>query len=112
MVTGKGKNSTAISLNHFKLKNFFEIIETGSPTEPRKVDGIKRVLDTLSDFKKEEIIYIGDAPSDIEASRMAGIPIVAAAWAETAEPEKLISLKPDELFYTIESFRSWLYSRI
>ena len=40
---------------------------------------------------------------DIIASRKAGIP-VAAAWADTAEPEKLQGLKPGEIFYTIKSF--------
>ncbi|WP_316735211.1 HAD family hydrolase [Pedobacter aquatilis] len=112
MVTGKGNYSTEISLKQFKLNHFFEIIETGAPTGPRKVDGIKIVLEALSSLNKEEIIYVGDAPSDIEASRSVGISVIAAAWAETAEPEKLIPLKPDELFYTIEDFKGWLYSRI
>ncbi len=112
MVTGKGKYSTAISLKHFKLSNFFEIIETGAPSGPRKVDGIKAVLSALPELKPEEVIYVGDAPSDIEASRKVGIPVVAAAWAETAEPEKLIPLKPDEIFYNIEEFKNWLYSNI
>ena len=112
MVTGKGKHSTAISLQYFGLEDFFEIIETGSPNGQKKAEGIQQVLEFLIGIQKEEVIYVGDAPSDIIASRNAGVRVVAAAWAATAEPEKLIALSPDELFYTIEDFTDWLYSRI
>jgi phosphoglycolate phosphatase/pyrophosphatase PpaX len=112
MVTGKGKHSTDISLKYFKLTHYFEIIETGLPGGPRKAEGIQLILGLLGDIKKEEIIYVGDAPSDIIASRKVGVPVVAAAWAETAEPKKLKELNPDELFYTITDFTHWLYDKI
>ena len=112
MVTGKGKNSTDISLRHFALTHFFEMIETGSPKGARKAEGIQMILDGLTDIKKDEIIYVGDAPSDVIASRKVGIPVIAAAWSDTAEPEKLQEMKPDELFYTIKDFEDWLMERI
>jgi HAD superfamily hydrolase (TIGR01549 family) len=110
MVTGKGKHSTDISLKQFGLANYFEIIETGSPAGPRKADGIEQVLGIWPDLSKEEVIYVGDAPSDITACRQVGIPVIAAAWAETAEPEKLKALQPDELFYTVKEFAEWLFT--
>lgn len=112
MVTGKGERSTSISLRYFELTHFFEIIETGLPKGPRKAEGIQLILDCWNDLRNEEVIYVGDAPSDIMASRKAGIPVVAAAWADTAEPEKLKELKPNELFYTIKEFSNWLLSKI
>ena len=112
MVTGKGKHSTDISLRHFELTHFFKMIETGSPKGARKAEGIRIILDGLTDIKKAEIIYVGDAPSDITASRKVGISVVAAAWADTAESEKLQEMKPDELFYTIKDFEDWLLDRI
>lgn len=112
MVTGKGKHSTDISLTHFELTHFFEMIETGSPKGARKAEGIQIILDGLADIKKDEITYVGDAPSDIIASRKVGISVVAAAWADTAETEKLQEMKPDELFYTIQDFEDWLLDRI
>ena len=112
MVTGKGKHSTEISLQQFKLMRFFQFIETGSPKGARKADGIRIILNSLHDIKTEEIIYVGDAPNDIIASKEAGIAVVAAAWAKTAEPEALKALQPDELFYTIADFTAWLYQRI
>lgn len=112
MVTGKGKHSTDISLNQFNLTHYFELIETGLPSGPRKAAGIRTVLEGFKDLKKSEIIYVGDAPSDITASREAGVAIIAAAWAETAEPEKLLPLKPDKIFYTIIDFKNWLNIKI
>ena len=112
MVTGKGKHSTAISLKKFQLEGFFEQIETGSPAGPVKVEGINAVLQQWKDLDRTSIIYVGDAPGDITASRKAGIPVVAAAWAETAEPEKLKALNPDQLFYSIDEFANWLFSMI
>ncbi|HEY8895356.1 MAG TPA: HAD family hydrolase [Niastella sp.] len=111
MVTGKGKHSTVISLKHFELTHFFEAIETGSPKGARKAEGIQIILDGLRGINNDEVIYVGDAPSDIIASRKAGIPVVAAAWAGTAEPEKLKALHPDELFYSIKGFAAWLIAR-
>jgi phosphoglycolate phosphatase-like HAD superfamily hydrolase len=112
MVTGKGKHSTDISLQHFELTHFFEIIETGSPSGPRKDEGIQLIIDNWSDIKKNEIIYVGDAPGDIIASRKVGVPVIAAAWAETAELERLKALQPDKIFYTINEFSNWLKEKI
>ena len=112
MVTGKGKHSTLISLKHFELTHFFEAIETGSPNGARKAEGIQLILERLTGINKEEVIYVGDAPSDIIASRKVGIPVVAAAWAGTAEPQQLQELQPDGMFYTIGDFSDWLLSNI
>ena len=112
MVTGKGKHSTNISLKYFDLTHFFEIIETGSPSGARKAEGIQIILNLLKDIKSNEVIYVGDAPSDILASRKVRVPIVAAAWADTAEPEKLKELQPDALFYTIKDFKNWLVGKL
>jgi phosphoglycolate phosphatase/pyrophosphatase PpaX len=112
MVTGKGKYSTNISLKYFQLTHFFELIETGSPKGARKPEAIGLILDRWSNIQKDEVMYVGDAPSDIIASRKVGIRVVAAAWAETAETEKLKELKPDEIFYSVQDFSNWLSKKI
>lgn len=94
MVTGKGQHSTAISLEQFGLAEYFEAIETGIASGPRKAEGIQNILDLFKSIQKDEVIYVGDAPSDILACRKVGVPVVAAAWAETAEPEELTELHP------------------
>lgn len=108
MVTGKGEHSTVITLKKFGLSSHFEHIETGSPKGPVKEKGIAAVLQQWPDLNKDSIIYVGDAPSDITASRKAGIPVVAAAWAPTAEPEQLLANNPDKIFYSLNDFTDWL----
>lgn len=108
MVTGKGKHSTDISLKVFALAHRFEIIETGSPHGPRKSDGIQIVLSHWNEFKPEEVLYVGDAPGDIIAARKAGIPVAAAGWAATADPEALKSLQPDYYFEDTVGFSQWI----
>lgn len=108
LVTGKGLSSTEVSLKRFGIRHFFQHIETGSPTGPRKVDGIKAVLAHYPEISLDNVIYVGDAPSDIEACKIVGIPIVAAAWAETAEPDKLLKLEPEHIFFRLEDFAYWL----
>ncbi len=108
MVTGKGPHSTAITLERFGLRTFFTQVETGSPSGPVKAAGIAAVLASWSDIPPAQVIYVGNAPSDITASRQAGIAVVAAAWAPTAEPERLLAMQPDELFYTVAGFRTWM----
>lgn len=108
LVTGKGPHSTAISLERFGLTAFFEFVETGSPAGPVKAAGIATVLGRWSDLSPDDVIYVGDAPSDITASRRAGVAVIGAAWAPTAEPEQLAAMEPDELFYSVEEFREWV----
>lgn len=112
MVTGKGRRSTDISLKHFGLASYFELVETGSPAGPKKAIGIDAILNQLSGVNREEVIYVGDAPSDIIASKENNIKVIAAAWAETAEPEKLIPLSPNQIFYSVQDFANWLCSKI
>lgn len=112
IATGKGKESSDISLECFKLTGFFDRIETGSPQGSRKIDAINLILDSWSSIGKEEVIYVGDSPGDIRESHEAGIAAVAAAWAETAKPDKLKETQPNEIFFTVQDFAKWLYAKI
>jgi len=108
LVTAKGQRSNETSLKKFNLTEFFDAVETGDPSKHVKVEGIEKVLDGWPGVQKEEVIYVGDSASDIEASRKAGIPVVAACWAQTAHIEELKKLSPDELFTSVEEFAAWL----
>ena len=109
LVTGKGRRSCDISLAYYGVAELFDVVETGSPSGPDKPEGIRRVLKQFR-LKEEEAVYVGDAPSDIQSARTAGIPVISAAWAPSAEQEVLLSLKPDRIFYSVADFRSYLDS--
>ena len=87
MVTGKGIHSTRISLKQFGLEQYFEIMETGSPDGPNKINGIRNVLSRMN-AGADESLYVGDAPSDILYCKEVGIPIAAAAWANTTNAKE------------------------
>lgn len=112
MVTGKGKYSTEITLKKFSIDEYFEIIETGVVSGPSKPQGIERVLKHFNEFEKDEFIYVGDAPSDITASRKVGIPVVSVAWAQLVDLEKLKELKPNEIFQDVNKFYEWIREKI
>lgn len=105
MVTGKGRISTDISLRQFGLETYFEHIETGQKEGPSKPAGLRKMLDF---FQPSRLLYIGDAPSDVVACRQVGIPIAAAAWAETANLSQLELTQPDYLLHSIEELRDLL----
>lgn len=107
LVTGKGARGTAITLATFGINSYFDLIETGSPQGSRKVEAITNVLKQLG-VAPEECIYVGDSPSDIIESREVGVPVVAAAWAETTDPEELLTLQPDWLFTEVKEFTEFI----
>ncbi|GAB3258805.1 HAD hydrolase-like protein [Larkinella harenae] len=111
LVTGKALKSALISLEFYHIKDYFEQIGHGDLTKEHKTKNIRRIL-TEWQLKPDEVVYVGDAPSDIMACRAAGVPIVSAAWAETAEPELLRSLEPDALLFSVSELQSWLEERL
>lgn len=111
MVTGKGIHSTRLSLAQFGLAAFFEVLETGSPEGPNKVNGIRGVLKRLG-VSAAESLYVGDAVSDIRYCKEIGIPIAAAAWAGTADEKALRALEPEQIFSSVGAFAQWIEDRV
>jgi phosphoglycolate phosphatase/pyrophosphatase PpaX len=107
MVTGKGSLSAAITLNRYGLSDYFDTVKTGSPEGPIKERCFEEIIESFS-INRNDILYVGDTPSDILASRACGIKVAAVAWASTAEPEKLASMLPDFLFMTVQEFQNHL----
>ena len=107
IVTGKGAESAHISLRYFQLNAPFEHIETGFIDGSGKAAGIGKVLDAWQ-FPKENVLYVGDAPSDVTIARGTGVRPISAAWADTAAPAELLAEKPFALFETVPEFDRWL----
>jgi phosphoglycolate phosphatase/pyrophosphatase PpaX len=86
IATGKGKDCSQLSLQRFGILSYFDIIENGSPEGSRKPQAIARIVNVFG-VQNKETLYVGDSPGDIKESRKAGIRVVAAAWAGTADKE-------------------------
>ena len=111
LVTGKGERSAALSLKFYQLTPFFSAFGYGDLETKSKARNINQIVADWN-LPADEVVYVGDAPSDVVACRQAGVPVVAAAWASTAEPEVLMAMQPDALFASVESFRDWLFDRL
>lgn len=111
IVTGKGAHSAAITLSHLGLTEHFDIVETGSAEGGVKPQAIRKVL-AKWDALSRHVAYVGDAPSDLEAAREAGVVALGAAWAPTASVQELSALAPLETFRSVESFIEWIEKNV
>lgn len=105
--TGKGRGSLMASLDIIGLEHYFELLEVGSDTGAVKPEIIRRILERW-DLPANQVAYIGDAPSDVTASRQAGVIALGAAWSSTADINGIKAEKPDAAFITVEEFIDWL----
>lgn len=107
VVTGKGPRSTAISLAQLGLGRYFDAVETGSPEGGVKPRCLRRVL-THWGVTPDRVAYLGDVPSDIEASRAVGVIPLAAAWEKRSDAAALRALEPLAVFETVAQFIEWV----
>lgn len=112
LITGKGEQSCAITLQHFGMENCFEKVETGSPVKNRKADAMNDMMKEYN-LRPEEMVYIGDALSDITACREAGVRCLSAAWV--AFPQAIPLLEAEnkgDVFYTVEALQDFFKANI
>lgn len=112
IVTGKGEESTMISLEYLDLISYFEIIETGSTYNSIKEQSIEKVIKVWKDFDNQSVIYVGDTIVDIEASNSAGIPIISVAWSDLANEKELKKANPENIFFSVRDFSKWVKSKV
>lgn len=96
LITGKEAYSGIPTLRRFGMEHLFDWIGYGTPTHNCKDE---RLLQLMHDWKikAQDIIYVGDAPSDIELCHKVGVSIINAAWASTAQADadQCIALNPE-----------------
>ncbi|MGC7872978.1 HAD family hydrolase [Desulfosporosinus sp. SYSU MS00001] len=107
IVSGKGPGSMSISLRHSGLGRYFELVITGSEQGADKPKHIKEILQAW-DVSPFEVAYIGDTAYDIIAAKNAGTFSVGAVWANTAQIQQVMDLKPSICFTNVDSFRQWI----
>lgn len=104
LVTGKGPQSLAITLEELDLGRYFDAIETGSPLCANKPECLRNILSQFNHLPSESL-YIGDMSTDIIACREVSIPIYSAAWADTVNLPKLESLHPDKIVRSVKELK-------
>ncbi len=96
LLTGKEAFSGEPTLDVFGMQGLFDWRAYGCPYLNTKDACLRAALDFWG-LQPEEMIYVGDAPSDIRLCHAVGVRIVNAAWAPSAaaEAEACLALAPD-----------------
>jgi HAD superfamily hydrolase (TIGR01509 family) len=111
LFTGKGTHTTAITMELFGLKPYFDLVVTGNDVINHKpsAEGIHKILSHFG-FKEDEVLMVGDSPADVKASHEAGVRVAAVLW-DSYSKEKVLQMKTDYVFHNVSEFSSWLRSR-
>src|SRR5262249_3697176 len=107
LVTGKGPQTTAMSLSHFGLDGTFDHVETGSPAGGGEATAITRGVPARGGAPAD-VVYVGAAVADMQAADQAGVLGVAAAWAPSAIEAELAAARPHALFTDAADLEAWV----
>lgn len=108
LITGKGQRSCNITLHHFEMETLFDTVSVGTSDKNTKAESMVKVMLNYN-IQPTEMVYVGDAFSDITACRKVGVRCLSAAWeASPSKMEKLEKENQGYVFSSVESLRSFL----
>ncbi|HEX2982265.1 MAG TPA: HAD family hydrolase [Ignavibacteriales bacterium] len=110
--TGKGRETTEITLKKLGAFDYFDFIVTGSDVAEHKpsAEGLIKILN-LFKYNPSRVLMVGDAPADIIASRSAGIKVASVVWDSYAK-EEVLKLSSDYYFQTVEEFDKFIKENV
>ncbi|MDI6766628.1 MAG: HAD-IA family hydrolase [Bacteroidota bacterium] len=106
--TGKGKRTALIILEKIGIKNYFDMIITGSDVINYKpsADGIHKVM-TRFGLEHEQVLMVGDSVADVKAAHEAGVKIAVVLW-DSYGKDKVLQMESDYIFHDVSEFEGWL----
>jgi HAD superfamily hydrolase (TIGR01549 family) len=110
--TGKGRDTTKVTLLKTGIYNYFDMIVTGDEVKNHKPspEGINLFLQKFH-LAKKEVLMVGDSPSDIKAANDAGIRVASVLWDSYAKDE-VLKLKSDFIIYSVSELRKLIEENI
>jgi pyrophosphatase PpaX len=108
LFTGKGIDTTSITLDKFGLTPYFDYVVTGSDVTNHKpsAEGIRKIMNQFR-LQADEVLMVGDGVPDVNASHEAGVKIAAVLW-DSYGKEKVLQMKTDYVFHNVSEFSGWL----
>lgn len=112
LITGKGAVSCRMTLERFGLQDAFCRIGTGSEDRLNKAELMAGLLEEYG-LERGEFLYIGDALSDVAATKEAGVVCLSAAWSACVDAGRLREVNdPALVFGSVGGLRDHLAARI
>lgn len=110
--TGKGKDSTKITLEKLGLIEYFDLIVTGDDVIEHKPspEGIY-MFTQMFNLDKNKVLLIGDSHVDIIAARNASIKIASVVWDSYAK-SKIYEMGSDYIFNDINELKNFIIQNI
>lgn len=99
VATGKAGDRARSLLDHLGLLDAFGTVIGSDEVQHAKPapDIVRLALDRLG-VEPGEAVMVGDATTDIESARSAGVPALAALWGE-GDPAALLAAQPDAMLH-------------
>lgn len=107
LLTGRSETTAQISMDFLKIGHYFDDFMYGSAVKNDKTAQMLELLDK-NGLQKDEMVYIGDAVSDAEASHRAGIKCLSAAWAKSARIAELEKINPALVFLSVSEMQKYI----
>jgi pyrophosphatase PpaX len=106
--TGKGIQTTRITLQEFHIDQYFDYLVTGNDVVNHKPssEGLRKIMERFA-FQPDEILMVGDAVSDVKAAHEAGVKIAAVLWDSYAK-DIVLKMKTDLVFHNVHELYTWL----
>lgn len=110
--TGKGRKAAVITLKKLEIHDYFDLIITGDDVAEHKpsAEGIYKFIERFG-LEKNYVLMVGDSPADVKAAKAAGVKIASVLWDSYAK-EKVLQLKSDFVFHSVEELRKFLENNI
>ncbi len=106
--TGKGKDSSMITLKAIDLLKYFDLIITGDDVEEHKPspEGIQKFISTFR-LQPSRVLMIGDTIFDVNAAREAGVKSALVLWDEYS-CSRYSEVDADYIFKSVEEFNLFI----
>ena len=110
--TGKGRDSSLITLEMIGVLDYFDMVVTGDDVKVHKPspEGIDVFIEKFN-LQRDRVLMVGDAPADIKAARNAGIKNAEVLWDDYAK-QRTHDLQSDFVFHTVDEFKKFVKSNI
>jgi len=105
VVTSKRRRSVEMALEKFPgLDLVVDLFVTMDDTTEHKPhpEPLLRGLELIGDVPKDQAVYVGDSPFDVQAAKAAGLTSVAVSWGAFSE-DTLREAEPDHLVPDIDA---------